>query len=60
MSNIKKDFNLSERVKKAGLFMSTLSEDEVYAVQNFISGMRAVKGYARLEEMEKAESQKKK
>jgi hypothetical protein len=60
MSNIKKDFNLSERDKKAGLFMSTLSEDEVYAVQNFISGMRAVKEYARLEEMEKAESQKKK
>lgn len=60
MSNIKKDFNLSERDKKAGLFMPTLSEDEVYAVQNFISGMRAVKEYARLEEMEKAESQKKK
>lgn len=60
MSNIKKDFNLSERDKKAELFMSTLSEDEVYAVQNFISGMRAVKEYARLEEMEKAESQKKK
>ena len=52
------DYELSKKDKRSGFIMATLSEDEIYAVQNFISGMYAVKEYVKLQEKEKEESKK--
>lgn len=58
MDILNNDYELSKKDKRSGFIMATLSEDEIYAVQNFISGMHAVKEYVKLQEKEKEESKK--
>jgi hypothetical protein len=37
--------------------MATLDEDELYAVQNFIAGMKATKEYVKMQEKEKEKAE---
>lgn len=44
---------LTKKEERSGFLMATLDEDELYAVQNFIAGMKATKEYVKMQEKEK-------
>ena len=46
-----------ERQERSGFLMATLDEDELYAVQNFIAGMKATKEYVKMQEKEKEKAE---
>ena len=43
--------------ERSGFLMATLDEDELYAVQNFIAGMKATKEYVKMQEKEKEKAE---
>jgi len=47
---------LTKKEERSGFLMATLDEDELYAVQNFIAGMKATKEYVKMQEKEEAEN----
>lgn len=58
MNKTLNNFNVEDiaKEKRSGFLMATLDEDELYAVQNFIAGMKATKEYVKMQEKEKAEN----
>lgn len=49
---------LTKKEERSGFLMATLDEDELYAVQNFIAGMKATKEYVKMQEKEKEKAEK--
>ena len=47
---------LTKKEERSGFLMATLDEDELYAVQNFIAGMKATK-YVKMQEKEKEKAE---
>lgn len=48
---------LTKKEERSGFLMATLDEDELYAVQNFIAGMKATKEYVKMQEKEKEKAE---
>lgn len=46
---------LTKKEERSGFLMATL--DELYAVQNFIAGMKATKEYVKMQEKEKEKAE---
>lgn len=48
---------LTKKEERSGFLIATLDEDELYAVQNFIAGMKATKEYVKMQEKEKEKAE---